>query len=91
MLTDMTLKIEFVADKATKEPFDPSRGVGVGVQDLAQTSKYTFSLYAGGGTVDGRRGDHVLLAPMYTVTAEEIEEIARRTVDVITEYFSSMR
>ena len=65
--------------------------MGVGVQGLAQTPKYSFSIYAGSGTVDGKRGDHVLLAPPYTATAEEIEEIARRTVAVITDYFNSKR
>ncbi|KAL1959471.1 hypothetical protein VTO42DRAFT_1916 [Malbranchea cinnamomea] len=83
--------IEFVASKATKAPFDPSLAVGVGVQDLAQTPKYSFSIYAGGGTVDGKKGDHVLLAPAYTSTEDEIDEIARRTRDVIVEYFASLQ
>ncbi|MCJ9712666.1 aspartate aminotransferase family protein, partial [Bordetella hinzii] len=29
--------------------------------------------YPGGGTVDGERGDHVLLAPPYLTTAEELD------------------
>lgn len=61
------------------------------MQDLAQEPKYAFSIYAGSGTMDGKKGDHVLLAPMYTSTEEEIDEIARRTRDVVVEYFDALR
>ena len=36
-------------------------------------------LYPGSGTADGHLGDHILLAPPYTVTAEEIEKIVALT------------
>jgi adenosylmethionine-8-amino-7-oxononanoate aminotransferase len=31
-----------------------------------------------GGTVDGREGDHLLLAPPFIVSDAELEEIVRR-------------
>ena len=31
-------------------------------------------VYPGNGTADGRRGDHLLLAPPFTVTEEELDE-----------------
>ena len=34
--------------------------------------------YPMGGTVDGKRGDHVVLAPPYIVTDDEIDEIVGR-------------
>ena len=34
--------------------------------------------YPGGGTVDGRSGDHVLLAPPYISTSEDIDMIVGR-------------
>jgi adenosylmethionine-8-amino-7-oxononanoate aminotransferase len=34
--------------------------------------------YPMGGTIDGRRGDHVLLAPPFIVTADDIAEIVAR-------------
>jgi adenosylmethionine-8-amino-7-oxononanoate aminotransferase len=37
-----------------------------------------LSCYPGGGTVDGRRGDHVLLAPPYIATPDEIDMIVDR-------------
>ncbi|KAK2762310.1 hypothetical protein FQN54_001320 [Arachnomyces sp. PD_36] len=82
--------IEFVKDKSTKEPFDPKLGVGALVQDLALSPKYSISLYAGAGTVDGKRGDHILIAPAYNTTKEDIEMIADLTTRVIEEAFSTL-
>jgi adenosylmethionine-8-amino-7-oxononanoate aminotransferase len=39
--------------------------------------------YPMGGTVDGQQGDHVLLAPPFIVTPEQIEEIAGRLAEAI--------
>jgi adenosylmethionine-8-amino-7-oxononanoate aminotransferase len=65
--------IEFVADKASKTPFDPALKVGLAVQ--RQALELGVNIYPGGGGIDGVRGDHVLIAPPYTVTAAEIETI----------------
>lgn len=89
-LTGFSLQIEFVKDKRTKEPFDPKLGVSTRVQNLALSPKYSFSIYAGTGTVDGKRGDHVLLAPPYTVNKNEVEQIARLTTAVIEEVFANL-
>ncbi len=32
-------------------------------------------IYPGGGTIDGRSGDHILLAPPYNVTDDELDMI----------------
>ncbi len=34
--------------------------------------------YPMGGTIDGRSGDHLLLAPPYIVSDDELEEIVER-------------
>jgi hypothetical protein len=39
--------------------------------------------YPGGGTIDGRHGDHILLAPPYIVAADDIAEIVRRLGDAV--------
>jgi adenosylmethionine-8-amino-7-oxononanoate aminotransferase len=36
-----------------------------------------------GGTIDGRQGDHVILAPPYNVTAAEIDMIVDRFGDAV--------
>ena len=79
--------IEFVKDKSTKEPFDPKLGVALGVHDLGMEEPFNISLYPGTGTVDGTRGDHVLLGPPYNSTDEEIDLIGSKAADVIEEFF----
>lgn len=79
--------IEFVSDKQTKTPFPPAEGVAMGVHELGLQDPFNISLYPGTGTADGQRGDHVLLAPAYDVTDEQLEEIVRLTVAVVEEYF----
>ena len=47
--------------------------------------------YLMGGTIDGQRGDHVLLAPPYILTAaqldEKLEKLARGLDAVFHEHF----
>ena len=75
--------IELVQDKSTKEPFPPSMGVAMGLHQRALQPPYSMSLYPGTGTKDGRSGDHILLAPAYNVTQDDITLIAERTVAVL--------
>lgn len=65
--------IEFVQDKATREPFLPVVEIGYRVQRKA--FDLGVAIYPGAATVDGIKGDHVLLAPPYTVTVHELEKI----------------
>ena len=67
--------IEFVRDRSTKEPFDPKLQVGLRVQSKA--FELGVAIYPGFATVDGVKGDHVLLAPAYTVSIEELEVIVK--------------
>jgi adenosylmethionine-8-amino-7-oxononanoate aminotransferase len=62
--------IELVADRSTKAPFDPA----LAMHQRAKSEAFDRGLliYPGGGTVDGRIGDHILLAPPYNVTDEEL-------------------
>ncbi len=48
---------------------------------------YNISIYPGSGTVDGKSGDHVLLAPAFTVTSSEVEMIVDRAASVIEAFF----
>lgn len=67
--------LEFVQDRSTKEPLQPSLGFAAGVARMS--FKLGVAIYPGAGTVDGLRGDHVLLAPPYNVSDEELEVIVR--------------
>ena len=81
--------IELVKDKSTKEPFDPKMGVAIGIHNLGMEEPYSFSIYPGSGTMDGKRGDHVLLAPPFTCTDAEIDLIAAKTISCISDYFKA--
>ncbi len=65
--------LELVADRDTKEPFDP----GAAVHKAVKAAAFEAGLicYPMGGTIDGRRGDHVLLAPPFILTEDQIDEL----------------
>jgi adenosylmethionine-8-amino-7-oxononanoate aminotransferase len=65
--------IELVADRSTREPFEPKLALNQRI--LTAAFDLGLACYPGGGTQDGMKGDHVLLAPPYTVSASEIERI----------------
>ncbi|PTW59044.1 hypothetical protein C8N35_10879 [Breoghania corrubedonensis] len=65
--------VEIVRDRATKEPFEPERGIAARVKKAAFESG--LICYPMGGTIDGRRGDHVLLAPPFIISDEQIGEL----------------
>ena len=65
--------IEFVEDRGTKTPFDPTRGINRALKKTALENG--LICYPMGGTLDGVRGDHVLLAPPFIVEDAQIDEI----------------
>ena len=68
--------VEFVKDKETKEPFDPK----LKFRDIITEKSFDAGVivYPGGGSVDGKRGDHILLAPPINITKTEIDEMFER-------------
>jgi adenosylmethionine-8-amino-7-oxononanoate aminotransferase len=66
--------VEFVKDKSTREPFPKESGVAEKIRQ-AMLEKDVL-VYPGQGCVDGTRGDHILLAPPFSITAEECQLIA---------------
>jgi hypothetical protein len=73
--------IELVADRATRRPFPPERRLHARIRSAALACG--LMCYPGGGTIDGTRGDHVLLAPPYVVTDSELELIVERLAAAI--------
>ncbi|GER09818.1 aspartate aminotransferase family protein [Variovorax boronicumulans] len=77
--------VELVADRASKQPFDPALAVNARLKKDAMARG--LLCYPFGGTVDGRQGDHVLLAPPYIATRDHLHEIVARltaSVDAVT-------
>lgn len=81
------LALEFVADRQDKTPFAPERRVHRALRDAA--FRKGLLIYAMAGTIDGRRGDHILLAPPYTMTTQEVQQVADRLADAVTEVFAT--
>jgi adenosylmethionine-8-amino-7-oxononanoate aminotransferase len=73
--------IEIVRDAETKAPFDPSLKIHARIKREAMARG--LACYPMGGTVDGRLGDHVLLAPPYIAQPEEIDLIVDRIAAAI--------
>ncbi|KAL4978447.1 pyridoxal phosphate-dependent transferase [Aspergillus desertorum] len=82
--------VEFVKNKATKEPFSPEIALAFKIQETGMKPEFGISLYAGTGTVDGTRGDHIILAPAYNTTKEEIDIIVDTTAKVLDEVFAQI-
>ncbi len=73
--------LELVSDRATKEPFDPQLKLHVRVKQEAMLRG--LMVYPMGGTVDGVRGDHVLLAPPFIVNRDVVDAIVERLGEAI--------
>jgi len=68
--------IELVADRSTKAPFDASRKLQARIKQTAMA--HGLVVYPMGGTVDGESGDHVLLAPPFIITNDDVDEVVNR-------------
>ena len=77
----LLLALEFVQDRSTKEPFAPERRLHAVLKQKAM--ERGLMVYPMGGTIDGQRGDHVLLAPPFIATAADLSEIVSRLEDAV--------
>jgi len=68
--------LEFVSDRTRREPFDPALQMNATLKRVAMDNG--LMCYPMGGTIDGRRGDHVLLAPPFIATEDDIAQIVLR-------------
>jgi adenosylmethionine-8-amino-7-oxononanoate aminotransferase len=73
--------VELVADRGAKEPFDPARKIYAKVKQEAMARG--LMTYPMGGTVDGVRGDHILLAPPFVINSDAIDTIVERLGEAI--------
>ena len=73
--------VEFVADRGTKEPFDPALKLSARVKHEAIARG--LMVYPMSGAADGVRGDHVLLAPPFIVDAPVLDTIVERLGEAI--------
>lgn len=69
----LMLGMEFVQDKETREPFPPKQKIGYLVGSAA--FEEGLIVYPGAGSVDGERGDHILIGPPLTIEPKEINSL----------------
>jgi len=77
--------VEFVKDKATREPFPKSHNIAEKIRQACLEENVLT--YPTQGCVDGLRGDHILLAPPYTISPEESAQITRAIRSALTKVF----
>jgi adenosylmethionine-8-amino-7-oxononanoate aminotransferase len=75
--------VELVADRATKATLDPVRKTHAKFKARAKDNG--LLLYPMGGTVDGVRGDHVLLAPPFIASPADIGRIVDRFAQTLND------
>jgi adenosylmethionine-8-amino-7-oxononanoate aminotransferase len=77
--------VEFVKDKTKLEPFPAEETICEKIRDAAM--QHGVLTYPSQGCVDGRRGDHILLAPPFIVSQEECATIARALMTALEKVF----
>ena len=67
-----------MADRASKEPLDPALAIHQQIQ--GQAMERGLMCYPGAGTVDGKRGNHILLAPPFIIEQAHVDELVEKLV-----------
>jgi adenosylmethionine-8-amino-7-oxononanoate aminotransferase len=81
--------IELVVDRASKTPF--ASELELHARAKREAMARGLMCYPAGGTVDGRRGDHILLAPPYIIRSHEIGELVDKLGDAVDAAIASTR
>ncbi len=80
--------IELVADRMSKQPFPPAAKLAERV--FAHAFADGLIVYAMGGCADGVAGDHVMVAPPFVVSADELDEIVARLTRAVDAAIASL-
>lgn len=73
--------VEFVKDRDTREPFDPDLKLHQRIKTQAMHDG--LLCYAMGGTVDGKLGNHLLIAPPFTMDVHHEDEICSKLANAV--------
>jgi adenosylmethionine-8-amino-7-oxononanoate aminotransferase len=80
--------VELVRNRDSKEPFDPRHKLHARIKQEAMARG--LMVYPMGGTIDGQRGDHVLLAPPFIADGQAIDTIVERLGEAIDSAIASL-
>jgi adenosylmethionine-8-amino-7-oxononanoate aminotransferase len=62
-------------DQKSREPFNFKELAKISHMIVNKAFEKGLIVYPGGGTVDGHKGDHILVAPPLTIKKQEIDEL----------------
>ena len=79
-----------MVNKVTKEPFDPKLGLARKIVDLAISPKFNMTIYPGTGTVDGVKGDHIIIAPPFIIKKKDVDYIVKVVSAVVHDVFNKI-
>ncbi|OZI57937.1 aspartate aminotransferase family protein [Bordetella genomosp. 1] len=83
------LGVELVADRASRAVFDPALTLHARIKREAMARG--LMVYPMGGTIDGRQGDHVLIAPPFIISDDELDQLTDRLAGAIDAAIASTR
>ena len=83
----LLIGVEFVKDKTTREPFPRELNIAEKIRHACLEERVLT--YPTQGCVDGLRGDHILLAPPFTISSEECALIAHALRSAVAKVFSA--
>ena len=83
----LLLGIEFVREQSSRQPFPKELNIAEKIRQAAL--KRGVLTYPSQGCLDGFRGDHLLLAPPFIITAQESAQIADALAFALAETFPS--
>lgn len=75
--------VELVKNRASKETFDPDSKLHAAIKRACMAKG--LLVYPMGGTVDGRYGDHILIAPPFIVSESQLDFVVETLAAVIPE------
>ncbi|WP_238367192.1 aspartate aminotransferase family protein [Mesobacterium pallidum] len=81
--------LEFVSDRESKTPFAPDVAFSDRLKRAALEAG--LAIYPNGGTIDGKTGDHVIIAPPFNATEDELDQICDRLGTALDATVASLR
>lgn len=79
----LLIGIELVRDRETKQPPDAEAGLPASIMRTAMNNR--LLCYPAGGTADGRNGAHILLAPPYIYSDNNIDELVSKIIATLSD------
>jgi adenosylmethionine-8-amino-7-oxononanoate aminotransferase len=85
----LLLGVEFVKDKASREPFPKESAIAEKIRQVGL--QHNVLTYPSQGCVDGVRGDHILLAPPFTISPDECSQLSQALLAALAQTFPGVR